>query len=344
MTHSYGRNGAAAILKSLLRYWARDLGWSVDAVVEDQVSADQAEALRSIGVRPVGRVVGKGQHDFALVNTAIDLHHVPTLSGVMPVVLWVHEGMTLVRNIPMSAAEMIRLFALPRRVVFQTQWQVDSVFRSFIHELPQERIAVVPCGIEAAGQSFRVPLRETPDEVFRVVCIGSVYGRKRQMDLARAVVEIAKRRRIECFFIGDLDHVATFGDDARSLLNDHRGTLHWLGGVDDATKSRVLDQSDIACFPSGDETFGIAALEAGLRGLPVVLADLPPYRDVGWRHADNCLVHRVRDVAALGACIESLMDSRTLRARIAIGANALARQYPMDPFLARMTAVVSRLD
>jgi len=36
LTHSYGANGAAAILKSTLQYWANNLGWQIDTLLNEE--------------------------------------------------------------------------------------------------------------------------------------------------------------------------------------------------------------------------------------------------------------------------------------------------------------------
>jgi glycosyltransferase involved in cell wall biosynthesis len=340
-THSYGRNGAAILLKTAVRHWISDLGWQVDAVVADPTDSAQTGVLDALGVTPVGTAVPAGRYDFALVNTAVHLGNLDGLSRLMPTVLWVHEGLTLLRNLRNTPGELTQSLALARRLIFQTRWQVDTVFRSFLHALPEERIALVPCGIDTSGAARLPDPRADFDGPVRVVCVGSVYARKRQMDLAAAVVDIARRRPIVCSFIGELDRADSFGESAKPFLEGHREMLRWIGGVDDRdTIALHHRQADIACFPSGDETFGIAPLEAGLWGLPVVLADLAPYREIGWKPGQNCLMHPVGDVKALGACLDALIDSPALRTRLARGANALARQYPTDRFLAGITTAV----
>lgn len=339
VTHSYGRNGAAVILKQVLGYWARELGWQVDSVILGEQRLAHGAELEALGIGLVEGSVSVGRYDFALVNTLIDLHHVEKLSRVLPVMLWVHEGITMLGNLTRGFAELLRAFSLPRLLVFQTRWQTDSAFRSFLHALPPERVAVVPCGVERprVASSARRP---AIDGVVRLLCVGSVYPRKRQMDLARAAVTLAARRRVICTFVGDLAHADAFGSTARELLHGHPDVLRWVGEVDATGVAEACVDADIACFPSGDESFGIAPLEAGLAGLPVVLADIPAYQDVGWRDGVNCLMHPVGDVGRLQSCIESLADDSRLRTRIATGANALARQYPMDRFLAQITAEV----
>jgi len=50
---------------------------------------------------------------------------------------------------------------------------------------------------------------------------------------------------------------------------------------DDRTVSELYSVADVLLFPSSSEGFGIPILEAGLRRVPVVLTDIPIFREVG---------------------------------------------------------------
>ena len=51
--------------------------------------------------------------------------------------------------------------------------------------------------------------------------------------------------------------------------------------IDDATMANLFLMADALFFPSLQEGFGIPILEAGLAGLPVFCADIPPFRETG---------------------------------------------------------------
>jgi len=56
--------------------------------------------------------------------------------------------------------------------------------------------------------------------------------------------------------------------------------LHLLGDVTRTDIADLLAASDLFVFPSSWETFGLAAVEAAMAGLPIVAADLPVLREV----------------------------------------------------------------
>lgn len=338
MTHSYGLNGAAWILKRAMQHWV-GLGWRVDALLNEQSETAHGGELRALGIRTPKSADIPTDYDLALVNTMIDIGLAERIAGKLPTALWIHEGATVIRGWKHTPVELMRQLALPDLLIFDSAWQVDSVFRSFVHELPPERVTCVPCGVEAPPRPARL---ESGDTV-NIVCVGSVYGRKRPLDLARAAVRLSQHRAVRCSFVGDLTHAAALVPRFDEFRLHPSGILQWLGGVSDDVKFAVIADSDIACFPSEDETFGLSALEAALAGLPVVLADLPVYRSVGWVDGVNCLTYPVANVGLLEERLTALAGDGALRRRIADGAATLAQRYRMAPFLDRITATVSSI-
>jgi glycosyltransferase involved in cell wall biosynthesis len=70
---------------------------------------------------------------------------------------------------------------------------------------------------------------------------------------------------------GEVSYVAELRDLARSLGLTQR--VEWLGHVTGAAKEEVFGRADIFVQPSLSESFGVAAVEAMLAGLPCVLND-----------------------------------------------------------------------
>ncbi|MCD0420822.1 glycosyltransferase [Rubrivivax sp. JA1024] len=83
-----------------------------------------------------------------------------------------------------------------------------------------------------------------------------------------------------------------------------------------------FELAEVFCMPSTvrAEAFGVAALEAMARGVPVVAADIPG-SGLGWvvRHERSGLKVPVRDPAALAAALRRLLDDAALRARLGAG-------------------------
>ena len=335
VTRSYEMNGAAQLMLKTLQHWVHREGWTVDALLNDKHRPEWRAELTAMGVNPVGTCKPE-RYDFVLINTFIDIQWMDAFHGRVPIVFWVHEGASVMRTTPFTRARLADWFAKPDVLIFQTPWQPRAVFASVLKQVPADRIVSIPCGVEAIEpRGVRVP-----SSVTRIVSLGTVSGRKRPLDLARAVINLSANYELHGTWVGDLSYADSLGPAFEDIKARYPSLLTWTGAVSDATKIDCLQQADIACFPSGDETFGISALEAASLGMPVVLADLPVYASVGWQHEQNCLLYPMGDVVALEERLRRLLDEPSLRVALGKAAQALARRYGFPTFFETMTRTV----
>ena len=99
------------------------------------------------------------------------------------------------------------------------------------------------------------------------------------------------------------------------------GPVEWLGQV--ADMPALLSRSHIICLPSYHEGAPKALLEAAASGRPVVATDIAGCRMVV-QHGETGLLVPVRDAAALGSALESLICDPDLRRAMGAGARELA--------------------
>jgi glycosyltransferase involved in cell wall biosynthesis len=342
VTHSYGLNGAAILLRDSAQHWVQQKGWQVDALMSDEELTLNGQALIDIGITPKQTVSGQaGEYDVALVNTLLDIEFVAKLSPSTPVVLWVHEGNTVLFNWGIGLSSLVRGFAQSSRIVFQTTWQSEHVFKSFIDHLPAQRIQHVPSGVVTEGVTHKQ--NHTINGPIKLITLGTVYPRKRQMDLIQAVDQLATKYPIECHVLGDYSHANDWLPRIHDDLKNPNAHVKWLGGIQDREKvNALLLDADIACFPSGDESHPLALLEAGVCALPMVLSELPPYSHIGWTNGKNCLMHPMSDVTQLATQIERLITDAGLRARLGNNARTLVlNKYSKPKFFENMDKVMS---
>jgi glycosyltransferase involved in cell wall biosynthesis len=342
VTHSYGLNGAAILLRDSAQHWVQQKRWQVDALMSDEELALYGQDLIDMGITPKQTVSGQaGEYDVALVNTLLDIEFVAKLSPTMPVVLWVHEGNTLLFNWNIGLSSLVRGFAQCSRIVFQTTWQSEHVFKSFIDHLPAQRIQHVPSGVVIEGVAHKSSYAINGS--IKLITVGTVYPRKRQMDLVQAVDKLAAKYPIECHVLGDYSQATDWLPRIHEDLKNPNSRIKWLGGIQDREKvNALLLDADIACFPSGDESHPLALLEAGVCALPMVLSELPPYSHIGWANGKNCLVHPTGDVAQLAALIERLITDTGLRTRLGNNARILVlNKYTKPKFLTHMTNLMT---
>ena len=92
ITHSYGLNGAAILLKGIVKYWSQSLNWKIDALVNEKTLSLYEKELTSIGVTPLLNSSPLNEYQFVLINTFIDIDYIDSLFGRVPIIFWIHEA------------------------------------------------------------------------------------------------------------------------------------------------------------------------------------------------------------------------------------------------------------
>lgn len=115
--------------------------------------------------------------------------------------------------------------------------------------------------------------------------------------------------------------------DVASWITRHglQERVHLMGHLDDA--NRLLDDTDILVFPSHLNGPGRSVFEAGVRGIPSVVALKDRVEDVV-ADGQTGLIVPERDGAALAAAIRRMADDSALRVRLGQAARAqYAKQF-----------------
>jgi glycosyltransferase involved in cell wall biosynthesis len=269
-----------------------------------------------------------------ICNTVMAARYVLQTAPTARTVWWIHEGEVglplLVHN---PGAE--QAFGAAHAVIFPSAAIRDLVYRSYLLGVPEARLHVVPPGLDPASVEAEPPPQDRP---IRVVSVGSIYPRKRQADLIRAVARLPDVP-IECLLVGAMVQLE---DDAVALAKAAPDRFAFIGQVTHAEALRLIGRGDIFALPSASECLPLAPLEAGQRGKAVLLSDLPAHEGV-WRHGVNCLMHPIYDVDLLAHLLRVLATDAALRARLGAAARRTAAGFRNDLFLTRLDMVLASL-
>jgi glycosyltransferase involved in cell wall biosynthesis len=327
----FGMTGAAMLL---LR-WAAHLrrrGHEVVAVHDAKAAGPLRDAYLALAQRfdVDGRML-------VICNTVMAARYVLQTAPTARTVWWLHEGEAalsiLVRN---PGAE--RAFHAAHAIIFPSAAIRDRVYRSYLLGVPEARQHVVPPGLDPLDPA-QVAAEPSPQHrPIRVISVGSVYPRKRQADLIRAVARLTDVP-IECLLVGAMVQLEP---DAVALAKAAPDRIAFTGQRSHAEALRLIARADIFALPSASECLPIAPLEAGQRGKPVLLSDLPAHEGV-WRHGVNCLMHPVGDVDLLAHLLRVLATDGALRTRLGNAAWRTAAGYRNDLFLTRLDMVLASL-
>jgi phosphatidylinositol alpha-mannosyltransferase len=139
-------------------------------------------------------------------------------------------------------------------------------------------------------------------------------------------------------------HLVVGGDGAdRRLVGelgaDVRARVTMLGSVPHERVAGVLRACEVAIAPAtGQESFGIALVEAMAAGVPVVASDIPGYREVVRDRREGFLVPP-GDAVALAAAIRSVLRDPALASRLAEGGRARAEAFAWPSVVDRLETV-----
>ncbi len=348
LTHSYQGNGAARCLLGLMQHWTQARDWQIDAL-HDGNPADALE-IREAGATPVfaAEVNAKlDQYRFALVNTLVTVEPFLPVMQRLPTVLWVHEGRVLMSNTSVPPPVWSQIFSLPRLLVFQSPWQIDRMFASYLADVPKERTALVYNGLrpEAAAQSTNWQTQRATRKQARaagsraqVMCCGSVIPRKRPNDLLAAMSALPQLHA-QAHFIGTLAHMNLFADAGfraehqqyASAPHPETARYRFHGELRFEATQSLLAQGDVLVSCSSDESQGMASLEAACHGLPLVLSDLECYEGI-WRHGYNALLFPVGHRRLLAHQLAALVNDLDLCQELGQAARQVSERFAHSRF------------
>lgn len=163
------------------------------------------------------------------------------------------------------------------------------------HHLTDRPITIVS---NAADPAPADPERTQP-EGRDLVYMGSFMPYKNVETLARALHELPGHRLHLLSRIGDADRARLAGIAPEGALVIH-------DGVTDAEYGQLLDSARALVTMSLDEGFGLPLVEAMVRGTPVVVSDIPIFREIGGAAA---VYADPGDAHAVAAAIRTLGDS-----------------------------------
>jgi glycosyltransferase involved in cell wall biosynthesis len=129
---------------------------------------------------------------------------------------------------------------------------------------------VAACSRDETRRRFNLPASRPV-----LLNVGRLAAQKNQDVLIRALACLPQAHLV---IAGDGPKHEAFHELAVTLGVDDR--LHMIGAVTEEDVADLYAATDLFVFPSIWETFGLAAVEAAMTGLPMVVADLPVLHEV----------------------------------------------------------------
>jgi glycosyltransferase involved in cell wall biosynthesis len=212
---------------------------------------------------------------------------------------------------------------------------------------PEERVTVIPHGVEAALVDMDAPL--SPDERQMLAAlpgefvfyVGRFHARKNLPRLLDAMAQLAASR-------GEAVPLVIAGRDmwSEQALRDHVAKLglgdsvHFPGYVSDAALAQLYRRARVFAFPTLHEGFGMPVLEAMAHAVPVLSSNISSLPEVC---GDAAVLVDPLDAAAIADGLSRILDDAVLRARLAAAGPARAKEFTWERSAREHLAVYEQL-
>jgi glycosyltransferase involved in cell wall biosynthesis len=176
-------------------------------------------------------------------------------------------------------------------------------------------------GREVTRRHFNLPLSQPV-----ILNVGRLAAEKNQDILVRALACLPQAHLV---LAGAGLKMASLRDLAVTLGVEDR--LHMPGALPPDDIADLYAAADLAVFPSMWETFGFAAVEAAMTGMPLVVGDLPALREVlRWDGSEPVAFVPPSDVEGWISAIRVALAAPPSPQVVAAYARAIRRKYSLQ--------------
>ena len=192
--------------------------------------------------------------------------------------------------------------------------------------VPAERIDVIYNAVNHDLYRPAGPAERSPEPL--IVYLGRLKRYKRIDLFLRAIPLVAARvPAVRVRLVGSGDDRPALERLARRLGISER--VAFTGFVSEEEKMRHLQAAWVVANPSSKEGWGVTVIEANACGTPVVAARVPGLQDAV-RAGETGLLLSPLTPETLASALTAVLEIEELRARLAAGAVAWARQFTWD--------------
>ena len=191
------------------------------------------------------------------------------------------------------------------KIIAVSEFTKDEIIKYY--NVPEDKISVVYNASSMLCDSFSesdVRAKYNLPEKY-ILILGTMQPRKNIPCVIKAFAKIAQKiPETSLVLVGKKAH--NFDEEIEKIVKDNvnvRGRVIFTGYIDESEKCAMYKNAAVFVFPSLYEGFGVPILEAFQAGVPVIVSDIPPHREV----ADD--VAQYFDPRSIDQCAEILYDA-----------------------------------
>ncbi len=177
---------------------------------------------------------------------------------------------------------------------------------------------------------------------YEAVFLGRLHYTKGIFDLVKIWANIIKiKPRAKLALIGDGEKAIVIKLKREIKKNNLENNILFLGYLIRKEKFKALKEGRIFVFPSSDESWGVAVMEALACGLPAVVYDLAIYREIYSPH----LLQRAQigNLEKFTNQVLTLLNNRRMREKLSDGGKEEVEHFSWDAIVQKEIVLLRRL-
>ena len=153
----------------------------------------------------------------------------------------------------------------------------ECLFISKHYDVDEKKIFVIPNGIDEPNEKGDSIFDLIGEKVDYVLSVGRFDSNKNQLNLIKAL----NGTGIDCVFVGGEDSGNSLYYEKCKKIAEGNTHFHFLGWVDSESEllKSTYANAKVFAFPSYQETFGIALIEAAIYGCNLAISKTLPIHD-----------------------------------------------------------------
>jgi glycosyltransferase involved in cell wall biosynthesis len=289
----------------------------------------------------------KALADCDLIHSAIEPYAplAALIAGGRPLVVTGHGTYVRAEQVWRFPVNQIHVQALRRAtLVCVSRYTAQQA----VQALPGVRPVVIPNGVD--GERFAKPPSMLKDGR-TILTVGAVKRRKGVLELVRALAVIRQTLpEVRCVVVGSLEAEPDYVDEVHAAIRELHldGAVTLTGRVADDELLMHYARADVFALPSINtglkfEGFGLALLEAGCAGLPVIGSRETGAEDAIDDGVTGLLVSQTDMAHDLPRALLTLLQDEALRTRLGAAGRERARAMTWDAAAASLISLYREL-